>query len=110
MVIMTVTVDGYTRFLLTVIAILLAVVAVGLWFETPSTLPAAQAEATGSAEQMNPGLQLNQMVKNTEKLNLSIMELNKLMVSGAVKVQVVEKPDIKQPIKATTDQKSNIDK
>ena len=107
---MTVTVDGYTRFLLTVIAVLLAVVAVGLWFEAPSALPTAQAKADGLAEQMNPGLQLNQMVKNSEKLNASLAELNKLMVSGAVKVQVIEKTDIKQPIKTTADQKSNIDK
>ena len=108
---MTVSVDGYTRFLLTIIAVLLTVVAVGLWLETPSALPTAQAKASGYAEQMNPGQQLNQMVKNTEKLHASLAELQKLMVSGAVKVQVVEKAVIKQPIKkATTDQKSDIGK
>ena len=90
---MTVTVDGYTRFLLTVIAILLTVVAVGLWFETPPAVTTAQAMGVSSGEQLNPGKQLNDLVKNTEKFNTSMAELQKLLVSGSVKVQVVEKTD-----------------
>ena len=94
---MTVTVDGYTRFILTAIAVLLGVVAVGLWFEAPSPVPAAWA---GAAPQMNPGQQLDQIARNTEQFNLSMDQLQKLLVSGSVKVQVVE-PIKKEPIKDT---------
>ena len=87
---MTVTVDRYTQFLLTVIAVLLAVVAVGLWFETSSAIPAAQAAA---GEQLNPGKQFDAIAKNTEQMAASINELQKLLVSGSVKVMVVEKTD-----------------
>ena len=108
---MTVTVDGYTRFLLTVIAILLTVVAVGLWFETPNTVPTAMAKGTGAGEQLNPGKQLDELVKNTAKFNTSLAELQKLLVGGTVKVQVVEKAVKDQPIPAApTKPRSNSDK
>ena len=87
---MTVTVDRYTRFLLTVIAVLLTVVAVGLWFETPNAIPTAQAAA---GEQLNPGKQLNDIAKNTEQFVVTLNELQKLLVSGSVKVMVVDKTD-----------------
>jgi len=91
---MTVTVDRCTRFLLTVIAVLLAVVAVGLWFETPNITPAAQA---AGGEQLNPGKQFDAIAKNTEQMAASITELQKLLVSGSVKVMVVEKTDKTAP-------------
>ncbi|MBN1844897.1 MAG: hypothetical protein JW810_04380 [Sedimentisphaerales bacterium] len=81
---MKVTIDGYTRFLLTAIAVLLTVLAVGLWFETPSTVPAAQAKIPDS------GLQMNEMITRLDSVNKTLTELKVLMVSGAIKVQVVD--------------------
>jgi hypothetical protein len=93
---MTVRVDGYTRFILTVIALLLGVVAVGMWGPAPNTTPAAQAALPSPGEQLNPGRQLDEMVKNSDQLNQALAELQKLLVSGAVKVQVVD-PSQVQP-------------
>ena len=103
-----VTVDRYTRFMLTVIAVLLAVVAVGLWCETPDAVPHAQAYSTGAGEQLNPGKQLNDVVKNTEKISTVLTELQKLLVSGSVKVQVIEAPDKTNPTNPTPVTQSDI--
>jgi hypothetical protein len=91
--VMTVKVDGYTRFILTAITVLLTVVAVGLWYEAPSTVSTAEAGIPDS------GAQLGQIVDKMDQINKSIGELQVFLASGKIKVQVVE-PDKKIPPKA----------
>ena len=85
---MTVRVDGYTRFILTAITVLLTVVAVGLWYEAPSTVSTVEAKIPDS------GAQLVQIVDKMDRINKSIGELQVFLASGKIKVQVVE-PDKK---------------
>ena len=99
---MKVTVDGYTRILLTVITVLLTVLAVGMWCETPNTVPPAQAQGIPDS-----GQQLDKISQTLSSIDKSMADMQKLMVSGAVKVQVVEpkstkkaaaKPVLKAPV------------
>ena len=85
---MTVKVDGYTRFILTAITVLLTVVAVGLWYDAPSTVATVEAKIPDS------GAQLTQIVDKMDQINKSIGEMGVLLTSGKIKVQVVE-PDKK---------------
>jgi peptidoglycan hydrolase CwlO-like protein len=82
---MKVTVDGYTRILLSVITVLLTVLAVGMWCETPSTVPSASAQGIPDS-----GKQLDEISQKLSSIDKSIAELQKVLVSGAAKVQVVE--------------------
>jgi len=89
---MTVTVDKYTRFLLTVIAVLLTVVAVGMWCETDDMTPRAQAKIPDS------GMQFQQLIDQTEAIKLSLANLSELLVSGKVKVRIVEAETVEKPV------------
>ena len=100
---MKVTVDGYTRILLSAITVLLTVLAIGMWCETPSMVPPAQAQGIPDS-----GQQLHQISQKLDSIDKSIAGMQKLMVSGAVKVQVVEakatkkttvKPALKSPVR-----------
>ena len=71
---MTVTVDTYTRLLLTVIAVLLSVTAFGLWCQSPTMLETAQARIPDSGEQ------LNQIIEKVDDIDTSLSKLNKLLV------------------------------
>ena len=81
---MTVTVDKYTRVMLTIIAVLLFVLSTAMWFETPNIASTAQARIPDS------GQQLNQLIEKTQQINESIADLTTLMTSGKIKVQIVE--------------------
>ena len=91
---MTVKIDTYTRVLLSVIAVLLTVLSVGLWCETPDTVSQAQAQIPDS------GMQLQQVIEKLENLNDSLDEIKALAVSGAIKVQIIEAKDVKKMKKA----------
>jgi len=99
---MKVTVDGYTRILLSVITVLLTVLAVGMWCETPSMVPPAQGQGIPDS-----GRQLHEISQKLGSIDKSVADLQRLMVSGSVKVQVVEakatkkatlKPALKAPV------------
>ena len=92
---MKVKVDGYTRFLLTAITILLTFVVVGLWYETPSTVPMVRGQIPDS------GAQLAQIIKQVEDINRSLSTLPGLLTSGKVKVQVVEEVKERRPRRQT---------
>jgi len=81
---MIVTVDKYTRVVLTVIAALLTVVAVGMWIDAPSAVPAAQAAIPDS------GAQLQQILDTNKAIKSSLGEFGAVLRSGQVKVQIVE--------------------
>lgn len=89
---MKVTVDGYTRILLSVITVLLTVLAVGMWCESPSTIPSA----SGAMGIPDSGQQLHAVLTKLDNIDKSIADMKKLMVSGAVKVQVVEAKETKK--------------
>ena len=90
---MTVTVDNYTRILLTVITVLLMVVGVGLWYETPSTVPHAYGRIPDSGEQ------LNEIIIKVDEINVSLSKMRQLMTSGKIKVQVVNPQLVKSKTK-----------
>jgi hypothetical protein len=83
----TIVVDGYTRVLLTVIAVLLTVLAAGMWYEAPSMTPAAGAAVRGLPDE---GQQLDEIRSGIEQLNATMDRLASVLVSGEVKVQVME--------------------
>jgi len=83
---MTVTVDRYTRIMLTIIAVLLTLMVAGLWYEAPASIPSAQAGIPDN------GKQLDMVILNLEKIGYSIQEIQTLLCSGKVKVQVAESP------------------
>ena len=88
MYLMNVTVDNTTRVLLSAITVLLFFVALALWFESPNTLPAAQAKIPDS------GQQLNEVISSLEKINGNLVDIKKLMTSGQAKVQIVTSDDV----------------
>ncbi len=99
---MKVTVDGYTRILLSVITVLLTVLAAGMWCETPRAVSSASAQGIPDS-----GKQLDEISQKLSSIDKSIAELQKVLVSGSVKVQVVEtkatkphtaKPALKVPV------------
>ena len=86
---MTVTVDNYTRILLTVISVLLLALTVGLWYETPSVIPTAQAGIPDS------GQQLEKLILKADEINASLAKISVLLTSGKVKVQVLTAEQLK---------------
>ena len=86
---MTVKVDGYTRAVLTIIAVLLTFVVIGLWFETPSSVPVAQAKIPDS------GQQLYDLMEKMESVRAATDRVAGVLTSGKAKVQVVDPPSKK---------------
>ena len=82
---MKVTVDNYTRVMLTVIAVLLKLVGIGLWVEAPSTTPSVYGAGIPDT-----GQQLDQLLVEAQKINASLNKINDVLTSGKVKVQVME--------------------
>jgi len=85
-----ITVDKYTRGLLTVIAVLLFALVVALWYEAPSVVPSACAAGLPDSSQ-----QLNQIIGKIDEITASVDSLSDLLVSGKVKVQLVPLTDAK---------------
>ena len=76
---------------------MLTLVAVGFWHEqTPSITTPAYAKIPDS------GQQLQQVIDTVEKMQVSLDEVGELLLSGKIKVQVVEpknKKDKPQDVK-----------
>lgn len=78
-------IDRYTKMVLTVIAVMLTLVAMGLWIEkSPSVVTPAYAGIPDS------GQQLDQLITSVDRLQGSVDEMAATLVSGKVKVQIVE--------------------
>ena len=88
---MTARLDDYTRVLLTVIAVLLTVVAVGLWTHAPSSISTAEARLPDS------GLQFNQMIVELQRTRASMDGIANLLRSGQAKVQIIEPTPVPPP-------------
>ncbi|MCF7958041.1 MAG: hypothetical protein K9M57_06280 [Phycisphaerae bacterium] len=86
---MKVTMDNYTRFILTTLTVLLLFISLALWCQTPSVLPTAEARIPDS------GMQLNQINDNLTQLNKTLSGIQKLLVSGNAKVQTMTAEDLK---------------
>lgn len=83
-------VDGYTRFCLTAIAVLLTVLIIGLWADGVGL-----ARNAGAAEQRyvpKSTLEITDMVRNQEQTNEKLDQIIRLLESGTAKVQVVQAP------------------
>lgn len=81
---MKVTLDAYTKILLTVIAVLLTVVALGLWCETPGMTDQAQARLPDA------GLQLYQIIDKLEQVRRAVTDVSDLLRSGRARVRIDE--------------------
>lgn len=79
----TVRVDNFTRFCLGAITVLLVVMALTLWVQTPSAPSAHAAE-----ELFNTSAQRQEIVDTQKETNKRLDELIDLLKSGDVKVQV----------------------
>jgi hypothetical protein len=84
-----VAVDTYTRVLLTLIAILLTVLILGLWTER---VPPLASDANAGELFLDSSAQRSAQVKAQEQTTQKIGELIRLLESGKVKVQVVQEP------------------
>jgi hypothetical protein len=76
-------IDGYTRFCLTAIVVLLTVMIVGLWAQTATPSPASAAEPFDPKSTRN-----NEIVSAQEKTTAKIDELIALLKSGEARIQV----------------------
>ncbi len=96
---MKIQIDTYTRVLLTVIAVLLTVLAAGMWLGTPDTTSVA-----GAAERGLPDMsgQLNQITTELQTLNATNSQILAAL-QGELKVMVVDA--MGQPVPAPQDQK-----
>lgn len=81
---MTTKLDVYTRVILTVIAVLLTMIAVPMWFQVPGTQNPVQAGIP------NQGQQLNDVINELRSVQAEVQALNQAFRSGQAKVQVVE--------------------
>jgi len=81
-------VDGYTRVCLTVIAVLLTVMIIGLWADA---VPSADTAPAATAA-MAPGVQRAAILAAQKQTTARIGELIALLKSGDVKVRVTEMP------------------
>lgn len=90
-----VAVDLYTRICLTAIAVLLTAVVIGLWAEAP-TAPTAWGQEpyrpTLGPRNVLPdsGAQRNEMIEQLRSISGKLDEIQRTLVSGQVKVTVVE--------------------
>ena len=82
------TVDTYTRVCLTLIAVLLTVLIVGLWAERAPTA----TEVWGAERFLNTGAQRAALLKAQEKTNEKLDTLLRLLESGKVKVRMISEP------------------
>jgi hypothetical protein len=77
-------IDRYTKMMLTVIAVMLTLVAMGLWIEkSPSVVTEAYAGIPDS------GQQLDELITSVNNIQGSLDSMAALLVSGKVKVKVV---------------------
>ena len=85
-------VDAYTRVCLTVIAVLLSVLIVGLWAETVPGQSRAFAQNSNPPKFMLDGAgQRKAAIEAQEKTTRKLEELITLFTTGQAKVQVTEK-------------------
>ena len=78
--------DGYSRFCLTAIALLLAAAVAALWSDRPAVLPQA-----GAAEVLpDPGAQRKEQTAVLREISTKLDKLLALLSSGNLKVQLAE--------------------
>jgi hypothetical protein len=87
-------VDRYTRVCLAVIAVLLTVLVVGLWAEMPQA-SRASAGGPGTDGFGDTAARIKDQLEATQKTNAKLDEIQILLTSGNVKVQVVKEKDDK---------------
>ncbi len=83
-------VDGYTRFCLTAIVVLLTLLIVGLWAGEPLPTGAASAVAADRSVLPNAGAQRKDMLEAIQGTNRKLDQIIALMQSGKVQVTLVE--------------------
>ena len=86
-------VDTYTRVCLTVIAVLLTVLALGLWCQAvPTVSPAGAAGPAGTADGGfgDTNARILAQLEVAKATNSKLDDIAKLLTSGQIKVQVVK--------------------
>ena len=83
-------VDGYTRWCLTAIAVLLAVLVVALWAERGAWTPQAVAEPGKRGVFVDSAKQRDDLVKAMDRNTEKLQEIINLLKSGQVKVKGTE--------------------
>ena len=78
------TLDRFTRGLLLVLTVLLAVIAIELWAARPSMTPAAMAQVPDS------GAQRNQMIEETRRTNQLLEQILDHLKTKTVKVKMAD--------------------
>jgi len=85
---MRVRVDGYTRCCLTVIAVLLTILVIGLWADAVPDMPLAKAAEKKPPELPHPARKTQALLVEFRKTNVKLDELIRLFKTGNAKVQV----------------------
>ncbi len=101
---MTLHVDKFTKSVLTVIAVMTTLIAIALWVAPPEMTESAYARPAGIPDS---GQQLQNIDNNVQQIQQSLSELNTLLVSGRIKVQVVEAKDVPAPRSAENEVPAN---
>jgi len=92
----TVVVDGYTRFCLTAIVVLLTLLIVGLWAGEPLPTGADSAVAADRSVLPNAGAQRIEMIEAIQGTNRKLDQIMTLLQSGKVRVTLVEAKPAKE--------------
>ena len=89
-------VDKYTRVCLTVIAVLLTVMAIGLWSQAvPGATPASAGEKPADGTFGDMGSRVAAQLEAANKTNAKLDEILRALTGGQVKVQLVKDKDDK---------------
>ncbi len=92
-------VDGYTRLCLTMIAMLMTLIVIGLWSDTMPTPEQARAQGIRGKTFIDSSAQRVAAIKEQKITNEKLTELIGLLRSGAVKVQIVEDKNAKKGVR-----------
>ncbi len=90
----SVAIDVYTRCCLTAIAVLLTVLVLGLWAESPIRARAAQAAPAAVGGMANSSAQRQAMVNALGRTNEKLDRIISLLESGKIKV-ILARPEVK---------------
>jgi len=91
---MTLQIDRFTKSVLMIIAVMTTLIAMALWMAPPPVTEPAYARPAGIPDS---GQQLQSIDDSVKQIQQSLNQLNTLLVSGRVKVQVVEAKDVARP-------------
>ncbi len=94
---MVVVMDNYTRILLTMITVLLTLIAIPLWTENAEMNSPVNAAALTRQGIPDSGQQLNDLIIQTERNNVTLEEIARILSKDTIKVEIADKTEKSVP-------------